>query len=894
MLRFGLADRRSPLYACRVAGADFVRADLHVHTFPDGEPDPAPDVEAYVTAALASGVRVLGITDHNTSRFAGVAIKAAEGTGLLVVPGVEVSTHDGHLLALFAPDELTELEAFVNPTHLKLTAISEMEQRSTRAMLDLVDEIYSRGGLAIPAHVDAADGFNEKLKPAELAELLASPALAGLEFHRKDALETWFTDQDADPHRLAAWKARQSIAEFRDRGLARLMSSDAHSIDKVGQDRSARTLTRLRLDDLNFEAVRLAIQLNPKARCKAEAILPATYPRILKAELKGGFLDGVTLDFSPNLNCVIGGRGSGKSTALLAIRAALGAQLAPDDDPDDEQRMPSETLVRFIDSAGSERTALRRRGEAPVDAESGSPIRLRLADLGQDESGRLARGYRERPEILLDFLDGFVVRHRFEERDGELLAHLEENAAEIRRTTVRMEQIKLLENDRARLDASLKAAQTGKVEQIAEWAAMLAAQAPLLDRLARDLDHATTIPQQPESIDVDALAAEFGVDLTKRGQQFVEGSGGLRQALIELELESKGIRATATAALGEAAKAARDALERWQRDQADLEARLRAKQTELEAQGLKVQAGAVREIATRLQAVNVSLGELRKKQVEHQQARAERQALLDQLYANRESLYEARRATMKQIAAAANSYAENLDIRVFFDREGLDEAWMRWLTAKFGFRSPRVQRLAEKISPSEFGAALLTDEMRLLDLRDDNGEQFFTADALAGVRTWDDIFTLQAMRLDDRPRIEVQERGSPTRKPFDLLSAGQQRSVLLSLVLCAERDEPLIIDQPEDHLDAEYIASGVVRHLEAAKERRQVIIATHSANLTVLGDAELVIPMHVEDGRGRPSDVGAVDRPETRHRVCALLEGGVEAYRKRGERYGFRFASVPQ
>jgi ABC-type transport system involved in cytochrome c biogenesis ATPase subunit len=86
------------------------------------------------------------------------------------------------------------------------------------------------------------------------------------------------------------------------------------------------------------------------------------------------------------------------------------------------------------------------------------------------------------------------------------------------------------------------------------------------------------------------------------------------------------------------------------------------------------------------------------------------------------------------------------------------------------------------------------------------------------VRTWDDLFTLETMRLDDRPRIEVQERGNPTRKPFDLLSAGQQRSVLLSLVLCAERDEPLIIDQPEDHLDAEYIASGVVRHLEAAKD----------------------------------------------------------------------------
>jgi hypothetical protein len=506
-----------------VAGADFVRADLHVHTFQDGDTSPSPDLDAYVAAAVASGSRVLAITDHNTSQFTAAAIKAAEGRDLLVLPGVEVSTHDGHLLALFAPEALSELDAFVNPANLKLTTISATEQRSTRAMLDLVDEIYRRGGLAIPAHVDSADGIHEKLKPAELAELLTSPALAGLEFHHKDALELWFTDQDADPHRLAAWKARQNVRELRDRGLARLMSSDAHSVDKVGQDRAARTLTRLRLDDLNFEALRLAIHLNPKARCKAEAILPATYPRILSAEFQGGFLDGVTMEFSPNLNCVIGGRGSGKSTALLAIRAALGAHLAPEDDPDGQERMPSETIVRFIDSAGSERIALRRRGEEPVEQASGSPIRLRVADLGQDESGRLAREYRERPQILLEFLDGFVVRHTFEERDAELLAQLEENAAEVRRTSVRMEQIKQLESDRARLDASLKAAQTGKVEQIAEWAALLAAQSPLLERLERDLDYATTIPPQPDSIDIDTLASDFGAGRSPRTAEVKAG-----------------------------------------------------------------------------------------------------------------------------------------------------------------------------------------------------------------------------------------------------------------------------------------------------------------------------------------------------------------------------------
>jgi ATPase subunit of ABC transporter with duplicated ATPase domains len=66
-------------------------------------------------------------------------------------------------------------------------------------------------------------------------------------------------------------------------------------------------------------------------------------------------------------------------------------------------------------------------------------------------------------------------------------------------------------------------------------------------------------------------------------------------------------------------------------------------------------------------------------------------------------------------------------------------------------------------------------------------------------------------------RLSVSEHKASPPRPFDHLSAGQQRSVLLSLLLSAERDEPLVVDQPEDHLDAVYIARSVVRQLEGAK-----------------------------------------------------------------------------
>lgn len=868
-------------------GAEFVRVDLHVHTYPDGEVAPAPDLRAYLTAAKDSGIRALAVTDHNTARFAREAVEAAAATDLLLIPGIEVSTHHGHLLGLFSPHAIAELEEFA--LSLKLTDLSPTEKRSQRAMLDLVQDIHSRRGLAIPAHVDSDHGLTRRMGPAELEELLTSPSLAGLEFATHEALKTWFTDDDPDEPRRTAFTKRLGVRELRERGLARLMSSDAHSPQKVGHDRSSRTLTRLRLDDLNFEAVSNAIANNPKARCKPEVTLPAGYPWIQGAEFHGGFLDGVTLELSPNLNCLIGGRGSGKSTALLAIRAALGAEISPAEDADAAERMPNETIVRFVDKAGSTRVVHRLRNGHPIEPATRAPVQLRIADLGQDESGRLARAYESAPGDLLSFLDGFIIRHQHDETEEDLLAQLADNSAEIKRTNNVRTRIAELEAEEKKLQASLEAAKNGKVELIAQWAALLASQQPLLDRLERLIDDASVFGAGPD-LDIDKLAADYGVPLGHdRIKPFVEGDAGVRKYLADLARARSRAQAAAVAAVEQQAGPAKEALARWQVDQTKLQQALDDRRTKLEDRGLKVQAGVLQDYANRLNVVKRLLVTEREKGKAHRHAREHREKLVAKLHANRDRLYELRRATLKMIAQQANPGGEDLAIRVSFDRAGMVGEWSRWLGRKFSFRSPRVDRLAGKITPRDFAAAVISDRGRLKAATDDGGELFFPdPTVLDQTWTWNDIFELETMRLEDRPRLQVQEAGVTKPKSFDDLSAGQQRSVLLSLILCAERADPLVLDQPEDHLDAQYIASSVVRHLEGAKETRQVIIATHSPNLTVLGDAELVIPMRMVNGKGEPHAQGAVDRPETRDRVCALLEGGVEAYRRRGERYGFR------
>jgi predicted ATPase len=872
------------------SGARFVRADLHVHTRPDGGTATASPQD-YIRAAVEAGVSVMAITDHNSVDAAPGVMEAARDTDVLVLPGIEITTHGGHLLAIFAPEALETLQAFATRQNLRLEADpQDGNLRSSRSMLELVHEIGERGGLAIPAHVDAKDGIHEAMPNTALVQLLADPALAGLEFATHDAMQHWFVDSDGDSARQQAWRARMSVEELAGRGLARLMSSDAHRPEKVGGDRPSRTMTRLRLDEPTFDAVRNAILFNPKARCKAEVDLPAAYPRVLSATFEGGFLDGMEVEFSPNLNCFIGGRGAGKSTALLAIRAALGADMGGDDDPDDPDRMPDVTTIRFLDRAGNERTAIRRRGEEAAEENTGVPIELELADMGQGASGRLAREYAEDPGSLRTFLDAFVDLSPHTAKQAALLEQLEDNAGEVTRAGQGLSDISQAKRDVAQLQSTLKAAENSKVEQLAQYAAQLTAENQLLERLEELTGEMLDPGIAPVKVDLDVLASETGTNLSERpASDHLSGDHDVDQLVTALAARRDELRAHVQSQLASAGAALREELTAWKTQHGQWSERMQEIQRELDEQGLKVQAGEILRVSTRLNAARERVRQLEARKSAFDEAQNRRRVLLQELTTDRDLEHQRRRVTLRKVVEKVNEQAEGLRIHISVAQHGDDHEWCEWLTANLGFRHPRVERIAADVSPQQFATALERGASTLGNLKADGAAMLDEAQLQLAqkLRKYPVIFTLQTMRRDDRVHIDVSDPGAVDRRPFDHLSAGQQRSVLLSLMLSADRDDPLIIDQPEDHLDAQYIARSVVRQLEAAKERRQVIIATHSANLVVLGDAELVIPMVASGGHGHTAEPGAVDRLQTRELVCQLLEGGRGAFKRRGERYGF-------
>ncbi len=125
--------------------------------------------------------------------------------------------------------------------------------------------------------------------------------------------------------------------------------------------------------------------------------------------------------------------------------------------------------------------------------------------------------------------------------------------------------------------------------------------------------------------------------------------------------------------------------------------------------------------------------------------------------------------------------------------------------------------------------------------------------------------------------------------PFERASAGQQATALLK-VLLSEEGGPLIIDQPEDDLD-NVVIGDVVSLIWEAKRRRQIIFASHNANLVVNGDAELVVHCDYasehDRSRGEIKKPGAIDVRAIRDAITQVMEGGEKAFMLRRQKYGF-------
>ncbi|MGB4659378.1 MAG: hypothetical protein WBI07_09365 [Mobilitalea sp.] len=168
----------------------------------------------------------------------------------------------------------------------------------------------------------------------------------------------------------------------------------------------------------------------------------------------------------------------------------------------------------------------------------------------------------------------------------------------------------------------------------------------------------------------------------------------------------------------------------------------------------------------------------------------------------------------------------------------------------------------------------------------------------------------QALRniLDDWYNIKyIVKMGNDS---IDVMSPGKKALVLLQLLIdLADSDCPILIDQPEDDLDNRSIYEQLIPFIKRKKVNRQIIVVTHNANIVVGADAEQVIvanqdgidsekksrrfeyrsgsiendyPIYKNDGS---IECGILNNQGIQQHICDILEGGIKAFEKRKNKY---------
>jgi len=384
---------RDEIYSKLAKAAKFHRVDLHVHTcesvedYPRQsdkrakppsltEQDKERDWDTYQSYFLQAAkeakpnLSLIAITDHNRNRLASIISKASSHP--VVLPGVELNIQCSefqedtiHLVAIWDKDAGHELLDRVLHSDDKLPGYDKRTNKSysTTPIGDFVEGVHQLGGICIAAHANSASGAREYIRGPSLAlaerrkrirELEARDTLTGEEKEHltqlrgeqkehEDTLQNRFlliiAEYDIDAVEIAAPDERKHYeglhtVELGIRPIPCVMSSDAHGLGDIGLPGHS---TYLKMTDIALKGIKDAFA-DPQTRIRYDdEVAPSKYTRIQGIKFAGSkcFFRDQTMGFSDNLTCLIGGRGTGKSALIDALRYVFRLPL---DHLEDKQR----------------------------------------------------------------------------------------------------------------------------------------------------------------------------------------------------------------------------------------------------------------------------------------------------------------------------------------------------------------------------------------------------------------------------------------------------------------------------------------------------------------------------------------------------------------------------
>lgn len=877
------------------SGARFFKCALQVNPFEyigiHGKPSSFKSEREYndaiVEACLDSEIEVIGITDHYRVKSAAGLIECARAAGIHVLPGFEAVTKDGvHLLCLFDPSaNLGTLERILGDCGIH----SDHKGSPTGKydVMELLDQSRTWGAVCIAAHVASEGGLLRRLSGQPRVNAWTSANLLACSLPGPVA--------DA-PNDLRPILENKNAEHRRDRQVAIL---NARDVSDPAQLEDLGATSWIKMSEVSVEGLRQAF-LDPSSRIRLNSDpVPQEHAELVALAWEGGFLDGAAIHFNPNLNVLVGGRGTGKSTVVESLRYVLGL-----DPIGDEARKAHEGIVRQVLRGGTKISLLARsyrpaKSEYRIERTVPNPpvvrdergqisnllpreILPRVEVYGQHEISELTRSR----EKLTRLLDRFVERDEaLGRRKADLRRELEKTRRSILDVWAELEEIEERLGALPGLEETLKRFQEAGLEDRLREQSLLVREERVLSSIPERL--------QPFRECLEILRGELPIDrvfLSAKALEDLPGKEILAGANEVLERLSRDLEKV-TQQLAQA-------LERAEEGIAEVTARWNERKREVQ--------DAYQKILRELQKSAVDGEEFirLRREIESLRPLRERQALLRR---TQEAHAERRRALLAEwedlkaeefrlLDRAAKKVSKRLRDRVEVqvtaagDREPLfgilrDEIGGRLSEAIDTLAKAKDFSLPQFVESCRTGAEAI---QKAYGITPAQAKRLAEAPAEILMRIEElELPPTTAIRLNTAPADEP-----PSWQALEDLSTGQKATAVL-LLLLLESDSPLIVDQPEDDLDNRFITEGVVPRMREEKRRRQFLFSTHNANIPVLGDAELILGLtasgEADGGRARiaPEHMGSIDARPVRELVEEILEGGKEAFEMRRLKYGF-------
>ena len=866
-------------------GARWWKFDFHTHTPASDFSDKNITHESWLRAFMDEGIDCVAITDHNSGGWIDELKRVLNKLKsnppewykpLYLFPGVEISAYDNvHILAIFGCDKgKSNIDSLLDAVKYNGTK-GKTDGVTDKSVIDVVNEISERGGIPIPAHVDKKANGLFKLKGDTLKRIVANENIHAMEICDSNCKKPQYYTNKKDP-----W--------------TEIIGSDVHDFS----EKSFGTFTWVKMDEPSIEGLKLAlhdgdVSVNRNMNKNLNK-LPTFF--IEKLEISDakyiGHQTALECDFSPFLNAIIGGRGTGKSTLLEFIRLVLRRDkdihetLRKDSNKyysldENDSLLNTETKISLLYwknnicyrlnwSPTADNPSLEQKNEdgswEPFQGEIKTLFPVRI--YSQKEIFELAKEPSKLIEIIDEVPEVNAENIKTEIKEGINLYKQKENNQQELQEKINQENRLIGEfNDLARQIEYIEKSGHREVMQKYRLRQQQLNEIDTLENKWKEgRNHLLNIQKNIVPSDYNKEIFSENSDILSDLQKTNDKWSTIHNKLNQLGQEAESILTEW--------QTEKDAAPWMQELKSDIE-QYEQSRSEFEQKGIEPDKYHL--LLTQQKNIQKELDLINEHQSHLKTLETEKKVVFKKIKKNRKTLSENRQKFLNSVLQD-NQY---VSIKIF----SLGESWD---TIEKEIRSilqcpdhfDKDFESLQKIYEQGVGSKIdkLKETITVIRNGDRDAEHKSFATRLQSLPT-ESITNLMSWLPEDNLEITYGPDGQQLQEG----SPGQKTAALLAFIL-SYGDEPLLLDQPEDDLDNALISDLIVQQLRQTKTKRQVIVVTHNANIVVNGNAEMVLPLKAEDGQTEVQHPASIQRRKVRKSICNILEGGEKAFKQRYKR----------